>query len=68
VPGQEEGNIDYVVSKGAGAWCPSPIAVLKQIRHWLSNPDELAAMRAASAALAKPEAAIDIARVLMRFL
>ncbi len=68
VPGQEEGNIDYVVSKGTGAWCPSPLAVLKQIRHWLAHPDELARMRSASLALAKPDAAIDIARVLLQFL
>jgi 1,2-diacylglycerol 3-beta-galactosyltransferase len=68
VPGQEEGNVDYVVNKGAGAWCPSPFTVLKQVRQWIQVPEELSAARHASAALARPDAALDIARIIMRFL
>lgn len=67
VPGQEEGNVNYVVNKGAGAWCPNPPAVLKQLKTWIAQPDELAAARAASFALAKPDSALDIARVVGRF-
>lgn len=41
VPGQEEGNVDYVVNNGAGAWCPTPWAVLRQLKQWLAHPEVL---------------------------
>lgn len=63
VPGQEEGNIDYVVDSGAGAWCPVPWAVEKQIKNWLTEPDALAQARMCSSKLARPNSALDIARV-----
>ncbi|MCS7060893.1 MAG: glycosyltransferase [Anaerolineae bacterium] len=63
VPGQEEGNVDYVVNNGAGAWCPFPWMVVKQIRQWLSDPPKLDSLRSASAALAKPDSALEIARL-----
>ena len=66
VPGQEEGNVDYVVNQGAGAWCPLPWMVTKQLRQWLGEPDKLAALRRASARLAKPDSAVDIARIVTR--
>lgn len=68
VPGQEEGNVDYVVKHGAGAWCPSPSSVLKQLRAWLNEPAELQRVKSASAALAKPNSAIEIAQIIGRFI
>ena len=65
VPGQEEGNVAYVVKEGAGAWCPSPRHVMKQLREWLAHPDTVARMRLASARLARPDSALDIARVVV---
>jgi 1,2-diacylglycerol 3-beta-galactosyltransferase len=67
VPGQEEGNVDYVVSSGSGAWCPTPWSVLRQLKSWLSNERGLAQARKASAALARPDSALDIARIVGRF-
>jgi 1,2-diacylglycerol 3-beta-galactosyltransferase len=67
VPGQEEGNVDYVVGKGAGAWCPSPLAVIKQLKQWIAYPEELQSMRSAGHALARPDSATDIARVIGKF-
>ena len=66
VPGQEEGNVDYVVNRGAGAWCPYPRTVVKQIRQWLSEPERLEAIRQASLALARPDSALEIARIVAR--
>lgn len=63
IPGQEAGNVTYVTSAGAGAWCPAPAAVLDQLRRWLAAPEALAAVRAASARLAQPDAAANVARV-----
>ncbi len=65
IPGQEVGNVDYVVKQGAGAWCPTPLAVSQTLREWLTQPSRLSDLRAASASLAHPEAAIDIARAIL---
>lgn len=67
VPGQEEGNVDYVVNSGAGAWCPNPWAVVKQLKQWLADPFALDLARQASARLARPESTLDIARVIGKF-
>ncbi len=68
VPGQEEGNVDYVVSSGAGAWCPTPHEFKKQVQHWLQHPAELRVTRMLSSTLARPDSALEIARVIGRFL
>ncbi|MFN4292731.1 MAG: glycosyltransferase, partial [Thermoflexales bacterium] len=65
LPGQEEGPRDYAVSHGAAAWCPTPASVVAQLQRWLNNPDDLARVRRASKALARPQAALNIARALM---
>jgi 1,2-diacylglycerol 3-beta-galactosyltransferase len=62
IPGQEEGNVEYVLKEGAGAWCPSPRAVVKRLRELLAHPEQIQQMRRASARLARPESALDIAR------
>lgn len=67
VPGQEEGNVDYVVNNGAGKWCPAPWAVAKQLKQWLADPAALDLARQASARLARPNSALDIARIIHRF-
>jgi 1,2-diacylglycerol 3-beta-galactosyltransferase len=63
VPGQEEGNVAYVVKEGAGAWCRSPRAVVKKLSELLFNPMQVQHMRQASARLARPDSALDIARI-----
>lgn len=63
VPGQEDGNVDYVVNQGAGAWCPTPFSVTRTLRTWLTYPARLTGLRAASRSLARPNSAVDIARV-----
>lgn len=37
IPGQEEGNIDYVVQRGAGRYCPTPAAVSAQVLAWCGD-------------------------------
>jgi 1,2-diacylglycerol 3-beta-galactosyltransferase len=62
VPGQEDGNVDYVVGNGAGVWEPHPIGAAARLREWLTpgNPAlELMAERARR--LADPDAAAAIA-------
>lgn len=68
VPGQEEGNVSYVVNNGAGAWCPNPFLVTRQLKQWLADEEGLAKMKAASLSLARPNSAIDIAKTAISFL
>jgi 1,2-diacylglycerol 3-beta-galactosyltransferase len=64
VPGQEEGNIEFVVSAGAGRYAPRPRDLVAEVGRLRRNPAALAAMRAASAGLSRPRAAADIAGLL----
>ncbi|MBI3361289.1 MAG: glycosyltransferase [Chloroflexi bacterium] len=63
IPGQEEGNVRYVVSEGAGLWAPGPAKVVEAVRSLLSDGPGEALSRAAanSRRLASPHAAADIA-------
>jgi hypothetical protein len=63
VPGQEEGNAEFVVAAGAGRWAPRLPDLLTAVNELRRDPVILARMRAASARLARPDAAAAIARV-----
>lgn len=65
LPGQEEGNVLYVIGEGAGTWAPEPGMVVSVIKNWIKHPDRLAETTEASRSLARPEAARQIARLLM---
>jgi 1,2-diacylglycerol 3-beta-galactosyltransferase len=64
VPGQEEGNAEFVVNAGAGVYAPRPRDLAAQISSLRDDPAALAAMRAASAGLGRPQAAARIAEML----
>lgn len=64
LPGQEDGNVGYVVSNGAGVWAPRPAEVAKALRNWLDHPAQREAAVAACHRLARPNASRDIARLL----
>jgi 1,2-diacylglycerol 3-beta-galactosyltransferase len=66
VPGQEEGNAEFVVSGGAGRYAPRPRDLVTEIARLRRSPADLAAMRAASARLSRRDAALDIASLLGR--
>lgn len=62
IPGQEEGNVTYVVEAGAGVFAPKPEVVVATLRGWLSNPDQLERARLAARQHAQPDAARAVAR------
>ncbi len=64
MPGQEDGNVDYVVSEGAGVWAPRSKQIAAVLQRWLENPEERAKFAAASHRLAMPSASRNIARVI----
>jgi 1,2-diacylglycerol 3-beta-galactosyltransferase len=64
LPGQEEGNVSYVISNGAGIWAPRPEAVVAALKNWLDHPEQREQAAAAALRLARPNAAREIARLL----
>jgi 1,2-diacylglycerol 3-beta-galactosyltransferase len=64
LPGQEDGNVAYVVSNNAGIWAPRPGEVVKALRQWLEHPEDRQRAAEACQKLARPNASREIARVL----
>jgi 1,2-diacylglycerol 3-beta-galactosyltransferase len=61
LPGQEEGNVDFVVTGGLGRWAPGPAQSARAVQELLANPDELERAAAACRLAARPQAAATIA-------
>ncbi len=68
MPGQEDGNVDYVVNHQAGLWLPDPQDVAETLKRWMADPEELARFRRNSAAQARPDSSRIIARTAMGLL
>jgi 1,2-diacylglycerol 3-beta-galactosyltransferase len=64
LPGQEDGNVNYVVSEGAGVWAPTPEQIVASLRLWINHPIERSQAAAACRRLARPQAARRIAQIL----
>jgi 1,2-diacylglycerol 3-beta-galactosyltransferase len=64
LPGQEDGNVEYVVSEKVGVWAPNPILIVDALRNWIDNPQARKEAAERSRQLARPQAARDIARIL----
>jgi len=66
IPGQETGNVDFVVNSGAGLYPGSPEKVGDTVAHWVHTGASALEERAARArAVAKPDAAFDVADEIM---
>jgi len=64
LPGQEEGNVDYVISEGVGVWAPKPSHIVSAIKAWITHPRQLELAAEACCQAARPQAARDIASLL----
>ena len=63
VPGQEEGNVRYVLENGAGLWAETPDEVVVAVRSLMcANHHRKAEMEAKAKQLARPDAARIIAQ------
>jgi 1,2-diacylglycerol 3-beta-galactosyltransferase len=63
LPGQETGNMHYVVENHAGAWAPGPTEVLATALSWLKdNHAQLKECQSNAEELGKPQAAYNIAK------
>ncbi len=64
LPGQEDGNVDYVISEGVGVWAPKTSYIVSAIKAWITHPRQLELAAEACRQAAHPEAAHTIARVM----
>ncbi len=64
LPGQEDGNIGYVVSEGAGLWAPTPEKIVQALWNWIDHPERRLKAVAACERLARPQAAHIIAQII----
>ena len=62
LPGQEDGNVTFVESEGAGVWAPSSQLVVRALTRWICRPEERAAVVENTRRIARPDAAQRIAR------
>jgi len=67
LPGQEEGNVEFVVRENVGRVCKEPERVVQLIRE-LQSTNEFAEMKKNIKRVSRPEAALDIAREIFRFI
>ena len=65
IPGQEEGNRDYVVQNGAGVMAAKPMQVLETLAHWMGDGGRGLGKAAANAhRIGRPTAAMDAAEMI----
>lgn len=64
LPGQEDGNVSYVVSRGAGFWTPTDESLTQALQNWLENPESYQQAVQACHRIARPTAAMDIAKII----
>ena len=70
LPGQEEGNVSYVVESGAGQLALGSRAVVEALRKWLgpqAQPQALAQAALNAKRLAQPDAATRIAELVWNY-
>lgn len=69
IPGQENGNVTFVREHGAGAYAEDPREIARIVGDWLRpGSPQLQEMAARAAALARPDASLNIARHIATFL
>ena len=64
LPGQEDGNVDFVVSEGVGVWAPEPLQVVRALTRWVCRTNERQQVVKNCRRAARPDAARIIARTL----
>ncbi|MBN1438292.1 MAG: glycosyltransferase [Anaerolineales bacterium] len=68
IPGQEDGNVRYVVQEGAGRWAPGTERTARAVRRWIANPKLRENAALACKRIAKPHAAENIADLIWEWL
>jgi UDP-N-acetylglucosamine:LPS N-acetylglucosamine transferase len=61
LPGQEAGNLEYVLARGAVAYAPTPSGLVQTVAELAANPGRRAALADCGRTLGRPHAARQIA-------
>lgn len=64
LPGQEDGNVAFVVEEKVGVWAPQPELVVQTLRLWVHNPELRLRYVENCKRVARPEASRQIARAI----
>jgi len=69
VPGQEEGNVDFVIQNNVGTLAHDPIELVDTLRHLIKPGSALMRQQLANAKrLSRPAASFDIAQCILSYL
>jgi 1,2-diacylglycerol 3-beta-galactosyltransferase len=64
LPGQEDGNVAFVVEEKVGVWAPQPELVVRTLREWVHNPEVRMRYVENCRRAARPDASRQIARAI----
>ena len=64
LPGQEDGNVDFVRETETGVWAPDPEDVVRTLARWMTHPPTREKVIENCKKTARPEASRTIARIL----
>ena len=64
LPGQEDGNVTFVIAEGIGRWAPRPDQIVDALCYWLDHPEQRSQAAENCRRVARPQAARQIARIL----
>jgi len=64
LPGQEDGNVTFVVEEKVGVWAPQPEDVVKTLREWVQKPEIRLHYVENCRRTARPDASRQIARAI----
>jgi 1,2-diacylglycerol 3-beta-galactosyltransferase len=62
LPGQEDGNVTYVVQNGVGEWAPGPRRAAAAVAGYLTRPERIRNASRNCQRIARPDAALQIVR------
>jgi 1,2-diacylglycerol 3-beta-galactosyltransferase len=68
LPGQEDGNVTFVVETHTGVWAPTPERVVNTLREWVLNPEARNMVVINCANAARPNASRRIAGLIGKVL
>ena len=64
LPGQEDGNVTFVVEEKVGVWAPEPEQVVQTLREWVQKPEVRLGYVENCRRAARPDASRQIARAI----
>jgi 1,2-diacylglycerol 3-beta-galactosyltransferase len=66
LPGQEDGNVQFVVNKGVGVWAPAPNLIVAAVHEYINHPEKRSRAIQAARTLRRPQAAQEIATIIAK--